>query len=144
MQFAELLDSREVQEIHAASLEILAHVGIRVQNEKARSIYAGHNCQVDGGNAIVKFPRHVVEEFMDAFTPTFTFKGRNPEYDRTIPGDRPVIVTASSAPNILDPVSGKERRATSQDMANIAFLINELCGYDVFSISTLADDAPAG
>jgi trimethylamine--corrinoid protein Co-methyltransferase len=144
MQFAELLDSNEVQEIHTASLEILEQVGIRVQNEKARSIYAKHNCQVDSSSNVVKFPTQVVEEHRQAFTPTFTFRGRNPDFDRTIPGDRPVIVTASSAPNILDPVSGPERRATSHDMANIAFLINELPGYDVFSISTLADDAPEG
>ena len=144
MQFAELLDSHEVDEIHAASLEILEQVGIRVQNDNARRIYAKHNCQVDNSSNIVKFPSQVVEEYRQAFSPTFTFKGRNPDFDRTIPGDRPVIVTASSAPNVLDPISGKERRATSHDMANIAFLINELSGYDVFSISTLADDAPDG
>ncbi len=144
MQFAELLDSNEVHEIHTASLEILEQVGIRVQNEKARRIYAKHDCQVDSSSNVVKFPPRVVEEYRQAFAPTFTFRGRNPDFDRTIPGDRPVIVTASSAPNILDPVSGKERRATSHDMANIAYLINELSGYDVFSISTLADDAPKG
>ena len=144
MQFAELLGSHEVQEIHTAALKILEQVGIRVQNEKARRIYAQHNCQVDSGSNIVKFPPQVVEEYRQTFSPTFTFKGRNPDFDRTIPGDRPVIVTASSAPNVLDPVSGKERRATSHDMTNIAHLINELPGYDVFSISTLADDAPEG
>jgi len=144
MQFAELLDSLEVQEIHRASMEILEQVGIRVQNEKARQTFTRHNCQVDSNSHIVKFPPQVVEEYRQAFSPSFTFKGRNPDFDRTIPGDRPVIVTASSAPNILDPVTAKERRATSHDMANIAFLINELSGYDVFSISTLADDAPKG
>ena len=144
MQFAELLDTNAVLEIHLASLEILEQVGIKVQNEKARRIFAKHNCQVDGSSNIVKFPHQVVEEYRRTFPPTFTFKGRDPDSDRTIPADRPVIGTASSAPNILDPVTGKERRATSHDMANIAFLINELSGYDVFSISTLADDAPAG
>jgi len=144
MQFAELLEAHEVREIHTASLEILEQVGICVQNQKARRIYAKHSCQVDSNSNMVKFPHQVVEEYRQAFSPTFTFTGRNPDYDRTIPADRPIIVTASSAPNILDPVSGKERRATSHDMANIAFLINELSGYDVFSISTLADDAPAG
>ena len=144
MQFAELLDSQEVQEVHAASLEILEQVGVRVQNEKARQIFSRHNCQVDSNSHIVKFPPQVVAEYRQAFSPTFTFKGRNPDFDRTIPADRPVIVTASSAPNILDPLSDQERRATSHDMANIAYLINELSGYDVFSISTLADDAPQG
>jgi len=53
-----------------------------------------------------------------------------------------VIATASSAPDIVDPVSGITRRSTSDDIARIAHLVNELPGFDVFSISTLADDAP--
>ena len=55
-----------------------------------------------------------------------------------------MIITGSSAPNLIDPVTGKERRATSEDIARIARLVNELPGYDVFSISTLAEDAPPG
>ncbi|MDP2778096.1 MAG: trimethylamine methyltransferase family protein, partial [Anaerolineales bacterium] len=74
---------------------------------------------------------------------SFTFYARDPKFDKTIPLDSPVIVTASSAPDIIDPVTGQERRAESGDIARIAHLINELPGYDVFSISTLADDAPA-
>jgi trimethylamine--corrinoid protein Co-methyltransferase len=50
----------------------------------------------------------------------------------------------SSAPDIIDPVSGKERRARSDDIARIAHLVHELPAYDVFSTSTLADDAPEG
>jgi len=144
MQFAKLLGTEEVEKIHDGSLEILENVGIFVCSEKAREIFAAHNCSVDTDKHIVKIPRSVVEEYRKAFVPTFTFKGRDPANDRTIPDDRPVIVTASSAPNIIDPYIGKERRATSDDIANIAFLVNELSGYDVFSISTLADDAPEG
>ena len=76
--------------------------------------------------------------------PSFTFRGRDPQFDRTIPDDGPIVVTGSSAPNVVDPVTGVERRATSADIATIAHLINELPGFDVFSISTLADDAPEG
>ena len=54
------------------------------------------------------------------------------------------IVTGSSAPDIIDPVTGRERRSRSDDIARIAHLINELPGYDVFSVSTLADDAAPG
>jgi trimethylamine--corrinoid protein Co-methyltransferase len=143
MQFAELLHRNEVEHIHEASLEILENVGVIVHNEKARGIYAHHGCKVEKEAAIVKFPREVVENFRRAFVPRFSFSGRDPQFDRTIPDDRPVIIIGSSAPNVIEPETGHERRATSTDIANIAFLINELPGYDVFSISTLADDAPA-
>jgi len=144
MQFVKLLSSKEVERVHEASLEILEKVGILVRNDKARDIYAKHGCKVNSKTLIVKMPRQVVREFRKAFVPKFTFKGRDPKFDRTIPRDRPVVVTASSAPNIIEPETGKERRANSTDISNIAFIINELSGFDVFSISTLADDAPEG
>ena len=142
--FSTLFTQQQVERIHEASLEILENVGMLVRNEKARAIFMKHGCQYDAESQIVKFPRQIVEHFRAAFPAKFTFYARDPQYDRTIPDDGPVIITGSSAPNIIDPVTGQERRARSDDIARIAHLINELPGYDVFSISTLADDAPPG
>jgi len=134
MQFAEYLAPQEVERLHEASLEILENVGMLVPNERARAVYTGHGCKVDSETSIVKMPRNVIEEYRKAFVPNFTFRGRDPKFDRTIPLERPVVVTGSSAPDIIDRRTGKERRATSSDIADIAFLINELPGYDVFSM----------
>ena len=144
MQYAQLLNPGEAQQVHEASKQLLESVGILVHSEKARSVFTRHGCRVDGASGVVKFPPAVVEKYQQAFVPTFTFKGRDPQFDKTIPDDSPVIVTASSAPDIVDPISGDLRRATSADIANIAYLINELPGYDIFSTSTLAHDAPPG
>ncbi len=141
MSFAALLTQEQVERIHDASLELLEEVGLKVRYEPARELFKQHGCIVDGER--VKFPRAVVEKYRKLVPPTFTFHGRDPKFDKTIPQDSPVIVTASSAPDIIDPVTGVERRAESKDIARIAHLINELPGYDMFSISTLADDAPA-
>jgi trimethylamine--corrinoid protein Co-methyltransferase len=142
MIFASLLTEVQVQRVHDASLEILEDVGLLVRFEKARTIFASHGCIVDSEKHNVKFPRAVVEKYRQMMPPTFTFHGRDPKYDRTIPQDSPIIVTGSSAPNILDPSTGEERRSRSDDIARIAHLINELPGYDIFSVSVLADDAP--
>ncbi|MFN8381495.1 MAG: trimethylamine methyltransferase family protein [Anaerolineales bacterium] len=141
MSFAALLTQQQVERIHDASLELLEELGLKVRYEPARELFKQHGCIVDGER--VKFPRAVVEKYRKMVPPTFTFHGRDPKFDKTIPQDSPVIVTASSAPDIIDPVTGVERRAESKDIARIAHLINELPGYDMFSISTLADDAPA-
>ncbi len=140
--FASLLSDDQVERIHEASLEILENVGLLVRNHKARDIFAKHGASVDTDSQIVKLPRQVVEEFRAPFPSTFTFRGRDPQYDRTIPDDSPIMLTGSSAPNIIDPITGYDRRSRSDDLARIAHLINELPGFDVFSISTLADDAP--
>lgn len=144
MSYATLLTQEQVERTHAASLEILENVGLLVRNEKARTIFARHGCLVDGETQIVRFPPGVVEEFRRMLPPVFNFYGRDSKFDRRLPQDRPVIVTGSSAPDIIDPLTGHPRRARSDDIARIAHLIHELPGYDVFSISTLADDAPPG
>jgi len=142
--YVTLLTSEQVERVHEASLEILEQVGMLVRNEQARHIFAAHGCRVDAESQTVRFPRAVVEQYRASLPPKFTFNARDPRYDRTIPDDSPLIVTGSSAPNIVDPTTGYERRATSADLARIAHLVNELQGYDVFSISTLAEDAPPG
>lgn len=141
MSFATLLTQEQVEQVHEASLEILQEVGLKVRYEPARDLFKAHGCSVEDER--VKFPRAVVERYRKMVPSSFTFGGRDPKFDKTIPQDSPIIVTASSAPDIIDPVTGVERRAESVDIARIAHLINELPGYDIFSISTLADDAPA-
>lgn len=144
INFATLLTPHQVERTHAASLEILENVGLLVRNEKARLIFERHGCRVETGTQVVRFPPAVVEKHRAMLPSSFTFFGRDPSYDRMLPQDRPVIVTGSSAPDVIDPVTGRERRARSDDIARIAHLINELPAYDVFSVSTLADDAPPG
>jgi trimethylamine--corrinoid protein Co-methyltransferase len=142
--FAQLLTSEQVEHLHEASLEILETVGMKVRSEKARTCFAEHGCHVDSETLVVTFPRAIVERWRAACPPTFTLYGRDPEYDRTIPDDAPLISTASAAPDIIDPETGQARRARSDDIARIGHLVNELPGYDVFQVPTTADDAPPG
>ena len=140
--YATFLTPEEVGRIHEASLEVLEAVGLLVRSENARGCFSRHGCEVDSETLRVRFPRKVVEDFSKAFPPAFTFHGRDPRYDRTIPAEGPLIVTGSSAPDLIDPVTAQQRRSRSEDIARIAHLINELPGYDIFSIPTLADDVP--
>lgn len=141
MTFAQLLDDAQVARVHDASLDILENIGLLVRNARAQEIFRAHGLHADESE-IVKFPRAVIESATQSVPPTFTFFARDPKYDRTLPNDRPVMMTASSAPNMLDPVTGSERRAYSDDIARIARLIHTLDGFDVFSVATLAEDAP--
>ncbi len=144
MDFFSFLKADEVRYVHDASLEILEEVGLLVRNEKARERFAHHGARVDHETEIVQLPAEIVESYRAMVPPTITLRGRDPARDVTFPRELPVVATASSAPDIVDPVSGQARRARSDDIARIAHLVNELPGFDIFSISTLADDAPPG
>ncbi|MDH3760738.1 MAG: trimethylamine methyltransferase family protein [Gammaproteobacteria bacterium] len=142
MDFFSYLSSDDIQYVHDASLEILQEVGLLVRNEKARRRFAEHGAVVDQATEIVRIPASVVEKYRKLVPPTITLRGRDPACDITFPRKLPVIATASSAPDIVDPVTGVTRRSRSDDIARIAHLVNQLPGFDLFSISTLADDAP--
>lgn len=139
--FAKLLDDSQSARVHDAALDILENVGMLVRNARAQEIFRAQGLTLDE-NEIVKFPRSVIEGALKTIPPTFTFFARDEKFDRTLPDARPVMMTASSAPNLLDPLTGQERRAYSEDIARIARLIHTLEGFDVFSVATLAEDAP--
>ncbi len=141
---ATLLTQQQVQRTHEASLEVLERVGLEVHNAQARDVFRRHGCAVDTDTLRVTIPSAVVEEFIQHVPDKFTFRARDPQFDRTVPDDAPLMMTASSAPNIIDPVTGQARLSTSEDVARIARLVNRLEGVDLFSISVLADDAPHG
>ena len=141
MKYAELLTARQVQHIHDASLQLLAEVGMLVRHAEARQILAKHGCQVDAETHLVRFPGQVIEQFRAAFPSTFTFYGRQANYDVTVPHKRPVIMNAGFASHVMDPISGEERLAHSDDLARIAHLVNELPAYDLFYLPLIVGDA---
>ncbi len=65
---------------------------------------------MDHNTGVVKIPaKVVVEEYIKYFVPTYKFTAQDPAFDREIPKDRPLVVTGSSAPNIVDPKTGEEK-----------------------------------
>jgi trimethylamine--corrinoid protein Co-methyltransferase len=143
-QYSELLSPTQVAAVHEAALELLDEVGLLVRNEKARDRFRWHGCRLDADRQVVTFPRAVVEDFRRLIPPRFTFHARNEVFTKTIPDGALVIATASSAPNLLDPETGEERRSRSGDIARIGHLVSQLNGIDVFSVSVTAEDAPPG
>jgi trimethylamine--corrinoid protein Co-methyltransferase len=139
--FAQLLTPDQVERVHEASLEILREVGILVRLREAREVLVRHGCVAEASSELVRFPAAVVEEYLAACPPSFTFHGRDPQFDRTLPADGPLMVTGSSAPDVLDPATGQVRRSRSDDIARIAALVDGLPGYDVLAISVMAGDA---
>lgn len=128
--------------IHDKSLEILSTLGVEVNSTKAKEVYLAHGCIVDENTNRILIPKSVAEHYIAMFPPKFTFHARDEKYTKTIPDDAPVFFTAASAPLIIDPLTGMSRPSTSEDIARLAQLANELPGIDVFTSIVIANDAP--
>jgi trimethylamine--corrinoid protein Co-methyltransferase len=60
----EVLSQAEVERIHAASLEILAEVGIKVNYPKARDLFREAGAIVDEQTMAVKLPESLAEAIL--------------------------------------------------------------------------------
>jgi trimethylamine--corrinoid protein Co-methyltransferase len=56
----EVLSQREVERIHATSVEVLQDVGIRVDYQTARDLFRQAGAQVDDGSRCVRIPESLV------------------------------------------------------------------------------------
>ena len=72
---------------------------------------------VDDDTGLVRFPAAIVEKYRKMAPPSFTFCGRDPKYDRTIPDDGRMVVTGRarrrSSSTLLPAPSVVLRRTTS-------------------------------
>ena len=71
----EVLSPAEVERIHAASMEILAEVGIKVNYKKARELFREAGAEVDESTLAVKIPEKLIRWAVDQAPKGFSLFG---------------------------------------------------------------------
>ena len=61
----QLFSEQEIQQIHTASLEILADPGMRIESQQLRQALKDAGAQVDEGSRVVRFPASLVESTLE-------------------------------------------------------------------------------
>jgi trimethylamine--corrinoid protein Co-methyltransferase len=75
------LSTDDLNQLQAATLEILERTGVRFPSEKAMQVLADHGALVDPKTQVVKFPPDVVMKAMSTVPRTFTLGAREPSCD---------------------------------------------------------------
>jgi trimethylamine--corrinoid protein Co-methyltransferase len=75
----EVLSHAEVERIHAASMEILAEVGIKVSYKTARDVYREAGAIVDDESESVKISETLVQWAINQAPSEFKLYGSDPE-----------------------------------------------------------------
>ncbi len=122
----EVLNPEEVERIHAASMEILAEVGIKVNYKKAREIFREAGAEVDEQTLAVKLPEKLVRWAVDQAPKQFSLFGREAEFRLDIGPTQtePIFAGLGTPTRILDLQNGQVRPTTKQDMIDHLILIN--------------------
>ena len=102
-----------------ATLDLLWNVGVKVESEEARQIYADNGCILDPETNIVKIPAHLVEDALGSIPKTLRLCGRDPKKDWIMESNRPGFTNFGEAIQLIDPYTKELRKPTRQDVDNV-------------------------
>lgn len=138
----QFLSTHDLEAIHKATLRVLAESGLKVFGDEALDIYAAAGCDVDKENNIVKIPRRVVEDAIEAAPSRILMAGRDPKYDVFLEGTRVTFTNFGTGIMMMDPETGELRKSTKQDLGDVARICDALDEVDMFTIAVTAQDVP--
>jgi trimethylamine--corrinoid protein Co-methyltransferase len=133
----EVLSREEVDRIDAASMEVLAAVGVKVEWKTAREIFHESGAEVDDEGQCVRIPEKLVRWAVEQAPGQFTLYGSSPDdADRSsaddlsarfhlqIGGDHICFAGLGTPTHIIDLDTGERRSSTMADVVRHIQLIN--------------------
>lgn len=139
---ADVLTVGDCEDIHLATLEVLEHTGVYVEDDKARAMFAQGGCDTSDERGVVKIPPYVVEDAVRSAPPVALFAGRDPSRDVMVGGDRVGFTNFGEAPMMIDPQTGEHRAPTKADVGEAARFCDAMSEVDVFEMALNAHDVP--
>ncbi len=119
MHYFEYFSQKEVEEIHAATLEVLETVGVDFSYKPALDVLRRAGCRVDGDR--VYFPHALVEAQVAKAPSEFTLYARNPEKNVVIGGRHTAFIPCYGPPFVTDLDRGR-RESVLADYVNFVKL----------------------
>jgi trimethylamine--corrinoid protein Co-methyltransferase len=124
--YFEVLSPAEVEQIDAASMNILESVGLRVDLKRARDAFGEAGAHVDEAARSVRIPRELVRWAIDQAPERFTLYGANPDLRLEIGTDQVNFAALGTPTKIVDTETGQLRPTTLEDLRNHLRLIDGL------------------
>ncbi len=137
-----VLTQDEIEDIHLATLEVLEHTGVFMEDEEARGLLAAAGCRVDAERGIVKIPPHMVEEAARSAPSKLVLCGRSPDNDFVMEDGRVGFTSFGEGLRVVDPYTAELRDSTKKDVADCTRIIDALSDIDVVERPVGAHDVP--
>jgi trimethylamine--corrinoid protein Co-methyltransferase len=122
----EVFSQAEVERIHAASMEILAEVGVKVTYKPARELFREAGAELDEATQAVKIPEKLVRWATEQAPKQFSLYGNDPQFRYDIGTDQkvPLFAGLGTPTRIIDLESGAIRPCTLADTIDHLVLID--------------------
>jgi len=136
-----MLTEEQLNEIHRASLTVLANTGVRVQHPAAVDLLAAAGSSVTEGD-LVKIPEALIEETLESAPAQVDLYSRTGERRLELAGFNTYFGTGSDLPHTIDLVSGERRPSVIADVKAYARLCDRLENLDFVMSMAQASDVP--
>jgi trimethylamine--corrinoid protein Co-methyltransferase len=121
----EVLSAAHVEEIHRASLRILAEVGVEVLGDRAIDRLAAAGATVDRDARRVRLDPVLVEELVARAPATFTLHARNPDRSVVL-GGRSLVFSSVGGPAFVTDLDRGRRAGNWRDFQDYVSLISAI------------------
>jgi trimethylamine--corrinoid protein Co-methyltransferase len=138
----EFLTDKQLEDIQAATLEILEEIGFYCPSQKALSIYAEHGGQVDFESQMVKLPGSIVLEAMSHAPRFYTLGSRSSDHDLVLDGTATYVATDGTGVETVDFKTGQRRNSVKEDVARMARVADYLPSISFYWPMVSAQDHP--
>lgn len=133
----------ELEAIHAASLRVLADVGVVFPSHAAQELLAAAGAVVDATTGVVKIPARLVDEALAAAPREVLLAGRDGAQDVRCDGRDVHLTLDGTGAHTLDHRTGVRRPSTMQDLADAALIADAAPEIGVVWNIVSAADTPA-
>jgi trimethylamine---corrinoid protein Co-methyltransferase len=127
--------------LHEASLEILAHTGVRFFNQEAVALFKKAGAQVTDEN-LVCIPPHLVEQALRTVPKSVTIYNQTGQRAMVLGGHRSYYGPGSDCMHIYDIDTRERRRAVTDDVIKGVRLVDGLPNLDFVMSMFLPSDIP--
>ncbi len=120
--WVEVLSSQELEQIHAATVEVLETVGVEFQQDEALAVWRANGARVEGSR--VYLSQALLSRGLDTVPERFLLEARNPARSVWIGGGETVFGPPAGCIYVQD-LGTTRRRATREDYARLVRILHQ-------------------
>jgi len=120
------LSEDQLDQLQAATLQILQDVGVRFPSEEALEIFAEHGAQVDHDTQVVKIPRDLVRQALATVPRYFHLGARDPSCDLHLEDGVTYFTTDGCGVEAIDLETRQRRSSCKADVGRMAHVSDYL------------------
>lgn len=138
----QVLSQTEIEQIHAASLDVLENCGFRIHSDKVLDILEPHGVIVDRATKLCKFPKELVEKCIASAPAQFKLYDRNGKNPITIGDGVPKCASGHNGVYYMDPVTKERRYAVVRDVEEFGIVSQAMDSIDIVGVPLDPGDVP--